>query len=175
MLDRNPSVDYTYVGLDYPSTYPVGLLETVAMTLHESVRLAVNTTDGVADKEWRETTLMIDSGHGRLRLGPAKHIFITTHYHQMHCLRVFQHALLGIRSEVDESHSGAEHVNHCLDYLRQTILCTGNDSLEAGDFMARDWEMERLGGTLLCRDWDKLYKDMGTNFADWNDWARQWN
>ena len=166
---------YTWQGHDYPHLFPVERLNDVAMTLHESVRLSLNVSDSVAEQEWRQSTVMPDIGHGRVRLGPDHHIFVVAHLHQTHCLRVFQHALLGTPAVIGESDGSPEHFNHCLDYLRRTFLCAADDTLERGDFLARNLEVDRIGDTLVCEDWEKVYASMGQNYEEWTEWSREWN
>jgi hypothetical protein len=43
--------------------------------------------------------------------------------------------------------------------------------LEEGDFMDRDFEMQRIADTRMCRDWDTVQRVMDERmlrFFDWN-------
>lgn len=73
------------------------------------------------------------------------------------------------------SYIDAEHYGHCLNYLRQTLLCDANGSLEEGDFIERDPEVDRVGDTMVCQDWEKLYKVMNENDEDYARWRKEWN
>lgn len=102
-------------------------------------------------------------GAGRTRLGSDHRSFLVTFYHQYHCLRRIQLALLD-RADTD---ANSHHIRHCLNYLRQTFLCEAAETLEAGDFMQRDFQSDRQGDTLVCRDWEVVHKIMDKNFEDW--------
>lgn len=149
----NPS----YIGLDYPIMLDVGKLDLVAMTLHESVRFALEDVDDEAvDKTWG-TLFANPSGLGRVKLGENDRLFVATFFHQLHCVRELSRAFHRPRSNLVSK----EHQHHCLNYLRQTLLCDAADTLEEGDFMSRDFEVDRTGGTLVCWDWEKVYDVMG--------------
>ncbi|KAG2122892.1 hypothetical protein BD769DRAFT_1473339, partial [Suillus cothurnatus] len=45
------------------------------------------------------------------------------------------------------------HTHHCLNYLRQTLMCDLAHMLEIGYFLSVDYEKDRMGDTLACRDW----------------------
>ncbi|THH21428.1 hypothetical protein EW146_g150 [Bondarzewia mesenterica] len=168
--EKATEVQYTYAGDDYPLYYPIDRLDTIAMTLHESIHFALNSTDSVAHKEW--TTISVyPEGFGRARLGPEHRLFVVSFYHQMHCLRQIQ---LGLLSR-DDPIANPHHIQHCLNYLRQTFLCGAADSLEKGDFMKRNYEKDRVGDTLVCRDWEKVYGELGENYERWLGWREKWN
>lgn len=140
------------------------------MTLHESVHFALNATDPIANAQWEWLT-KIPQGLGRIRLGHEHRVFLPVIYHQMHCLHIFHQGLLSI----DVSQMGREHVRHCLDYLRQTFLCGAADMLESGDFLERDYEVERVGDTLVCEDWEQAYAALDKNFYEEGKWLHDWN
>ncbi|KAI6045797.1 hypothetical protein EDC04DRAFT_2162925 [Pisolithus marmoratus] len=147
----------SYVGLDYPIMLDVGNPDLVAMTLHESVRFALEDVDDVAvDKTWG-TLFANPSGLGRVKLGENNRLLAVTFVHQLHCVRELARAFHRPRSNL----VSREHQHHCLNYLRQTLLCDAADTLEEGDFMLRDFEVDRVGGTLVCWDWEKVYDVMG--------------
>lgn len=79
-------------------------------------------------------------------------------YHQMHCLVAIQDGIRG--------HKVDGHVHHCLNYLRQMILCDANPTLERAveEFGTRaiDSRTERV-----CRDWSKVYALAESNHREW--------
>ncbi|KAJ7114042.1 hypothetical protein C8R44DRAFT_796149 [Mycena epipterygia] len=161
---------YSHVGQDYPLQYPIGPLDTVTMTLHESVHFALNASDPVAADEWVLYS-SIPKGIGRTRLGPNQRVFVLTVSHQMHCLRRIHIALLNR----EDALANYGHVHHCLNYLRQTLLCEAADTLERGDFMERDYELERISDTLVCRDWEKAFEILDGKYEEWLSWRDVWN
>ncbi|KXS97016.1 hypothetical protein AC578_1895 [Pseudocercospora eumusae] len=98
--------------------------------------------------------------------------WIISVYHQLHCLNGIRSALTQfyfgeVASPGDHSHvEHHEHVYHCLDYLRQIILCHGDTALEGsldGLYGTSGW-----GTTHICKDQEAI-----RNFAEekWR-WAQ---
>ncbi|KAJ7792081.1 hypothetical protein B0H13DRAFT_2394080 [Mycena leptocephala] len=160
---------HSYVGQDYPLKYPMIPLDTVAITLHESVHFSLNFSDPMEEEAWFLYSMIPKGTH--TRLGPQQRVFAITVSHQLHCLR---RIYLAFANREDERAS-AEHVNHCLNYLRQTLLCEATDTLERGDFMERDYESDRVGGTLVCKDWEKAFQSFDEKWAEWVAWREVWN
>ncbi|KAH9834558.1 uncharacterized protein C8Q71DRAFT_147219 [Rhodofomes roseus] len=169
-LNGESSRPYSYLGDDYPLDYPLGDLDAVAMTLQESVHFTLNGSDPVVTAEWESIAAHPD-GFGRTRLGPDHRLFVMTFYHQLHCIWKFQQALVDRNDPTASEH----HVQHCLNYLRQTFMCEAADSVEEGDFMTRDFEQDRIGDTLVCRDWGKVYDVLDEAYAGWEQWSKKWN
>jgi hypothetical protein len=128
----------------------------------------------VADEEWN-LLVAKPNNFGRARLGPEHRILVVTFYHQMHCLRRIQLALVNRQDPM----ASAGHVNHCLNHLRQTFLCESAHATEAGDFMLRNYDDDRGLGqmvdTLICRDWEQVYQAMDKNEKQWSNWKNAWN
>ncbi|KAH8793583.1 hypothetical protein F5882DRAFT_59076 [Hyaloscypha sp. PMI_1271] len=84
--------------------------------------------------------------------------------HQLHCLGVLRDVIR--KDEVkggDRSwFAGNGHEYHCLDYLRQAVLCAGDTTLDyAGIVFGDDSNQRRLGfsgegSTHQCRDWNAI-------------------
>jgi hypothetical protein len=145
-------------------------LEDVALTLHESVHFGLNASDPVEADEWALYS-SIPKGVGRTRLGPQQRVFVLTVSHQMHCLRRI-HVAFANREDALASRG---HVHHCLNYLRQTLLCQAPDMLERGDFMERDYAAERVGDTLICKDWERAFAVFDEKYDEWLAWREAWN
>lgn len=137
------------------------------MTYHESVHYSLNVSDS---DEWRSLT-----GHfkslGRVRLGPEHRVFVLSYFHQLHCLEQLQMSL----SSHHDSAITPQHLHHCYNYIRQTLLCDASDALEKGDFMERDLVYDSIGDTVVCRDWEKVFTRIEANFDDWSTWEKSWN
>lgn len=123
------------------------------MTPEDTVHFSVSKK--VGKLEWEAA---IPKGGGFLRLGPKKRLFGLSMYHQMHCLVSIQEAIRGNTPD--------EHAHHCLNYMRQMILCDANPTLERtlpefGD-RADDLRTERV-----CRDWSKVWEMLEKNNYDW--------
>jgi len=81
--------------------------------------------------------------------------------HQLHCLRALNLAFGGSSVITDA------HVQHCLNYIRQAVLCGADTTLENGDFTERDFDQKRAGETHTCRDWSRVYRAMRENWENW--------
>ncbi|KAJ7938689.1 hypothetical protein B0H13DRAFT_1584863, partial [Mycena leptocephala] len=56
------------------------------------------------------------------------------------------------------------HLTHCFTYLRQTLLCEANGSLEEGDFVETDYSQTNyVGDSTACHDWEKIHARLGDN------------
>ncbi|KJA22726.1 hypothetical protein HYPSUDRAFT_138939 [Hypholoma sublateritium FD-334 SS-4] len=156
------------MGLDYPFYHPSLSLNPTSLTLQETVHYGYNASDVDTKKEWDQ---ILDSpeGTGRTHLGPNHRTFVLTFYHQLHCIVELKEALMN-RSD---TYANPKHVTHCLQYLRQTLLCQGNDMLEEGDFSERHFETDRYGPEVECYDWESLYQEVGARYLLFIEWKRR--
>ncbi|KAG2114534.1 hypothetical protein DEU56DRAFT_188764 [Suillus clintonianus] len=144
---------FTFMGDDFPESFvDVGK---VKLVVEESVRFALDRPE--ANTEWLSTS---PPGTGHVALGPDNRAFFVAMFHQLHCLRLFRTALVG------QNHNAEGHAHHCLNYLRQWILCQADLTLEAGDFTTRDFEQHRVGATHVCRDWGEIYDSVAVNWQE---------
>ncbi|KAJ7662325.1 hypothetical protein B0H17DRAFT_1020178 [Mycena rosella] len=148
---------YSYVGDDYPELWPVSLLQEVAMTVEETWSYPIHGDD--AQELWATTS---SKGFGYVRLGPEHRAFAVAMFHQLHCVRLLRAALDGRYDAVSRG-----HMHHCLNYIRQMILCSPNLTLEPPDVLSRDFEIGRIGATHVCSDWSAMYRDAAENWAEW--------
>lgn len=111
-----------------------------------------------SDAQWYGMTSTSD---GFVRLGPENRLFVVVMFHELHCLRVLN---MGFSNSTD---AGDAHLEHCLTYLRQSVLCGSDLTLEPGDFEDRDVETERVGATHVCKDWSTLYGLVEDNYGSW--------
>ncbi|KAG1732947.1 hypothetical protein EDB19DRAFT_1639969, partial [Suillus lakei] len=150
-IRNNLKSDLAFIGDDFPES----LLDMgqVRLTVEESVRFAIDLPE--AKIEWLSTS---PPGTGHVALGAENRVFFVSMFHQLHCLRLFRAALIGRNNQ--------EHTHHCLNYLRQWILCQADLTLEAGDFTTRDFKQHRVGATHICRDWSELYDNVSVNWKD---------
>ncbi|KAK7688203.1 hypothetical protein QCA50_008573 [Cerrena zonata] len=151
---------FSYRGHDRPNhlPIPVATFPTALMTVEESVHYPV--LGSTSDKVWSSIT---SSSYGYIRLGPEHRLFDTSMSHELHCLRVLNLAL-------GESHiPETKHIQHCLNYIRQGILCDSDLTLEPGDFEERDLTVEKVGATYVCRDWSLWYNVMGDHDVLWSN------
>ncbi|RMZ41046.1 hypothetical protein CA14_001677 [Aspergillus flavus] len=92
--------------------------------------------------------------------------YMVSVYHQLHCLKIMHLALLpiisrqegrgpGTRDDHDFEHN---HLEHCLDYLRQSVMCSGDVTLEPPDEMPQKNRspLQGWGVTHACRSWEQI-------------------
>ncbi|KAJ7028059.1 hypothetical protein C8F04DRAFT_69278 [Mycena alexandri] len=149
---------YTYLGSDYPEFYipKNGTLPLTMMTVEESRHYAITGPDAL--EEWASSSPV---GYGYLRLGSEHRAFDVAMFHETHCL----HALRFYLGEYTVKL--APHFQHCLNYLRQFILCSPNLTLEPPDVLTRDFETDRVGATHVCLNWEIMYAEMAENWENW--------
>lgn len=126
----------------------------VQLQYEDSLRYAVYRDHGEADWEHQ-----FPPGEGWVQLGPNNQTFMTTMYHQLHCLRRIRNALVtGSASEG----RGVEGVTSCLNYLRQINLCAADVTLVPmvdESFAVVDYLSEHT-----CRDWSTVYAETEKNY-----------
>ncbi|KAI0381219.1 hypothetical protein F5Y04DRAFT_256027, partial [Hypomontagnella monticulosa] len=83
-------------------------------------------------------------------------------FHQLHCLDAIRHGYWAARDQIEPDHFAQPgHIRHCIDYIRQSIMCNADTNLEPID--------PDLGGvtgfgfTRKCRDIVRLI-----------GWAEKW-
>lgn len=120
------------------------------------MRYQYNTTEGA-----EEYVRLLPSGghtilldHDQSGVLPHPAVYTVTLFHQLKCLDI-------IRQKFATTTDGSPAlVQHCLNYLRQIILCYPNLRLEpainaAGNAMR--------GYDTVCRDWSVIYEEAARN------------
>lgn len=60
------------------------------------------------------------------------------------------------------------HLQHCMNYIRQMVLCGADLTLEPeGDDRG---EATGVGVTHTCRDWTTVYDTINDNYAKWTEY-----
>lgn len=129
----------------------------VLMSVEESHSFTINGEHAL--KEWSTTEPFPT---GSVRFGPENRHFYVSALHQFHCLRIMRTMLEGPQEIWSD-----EHMHHCLNYLRQMILCNPDLTLEPADVLQRDFDNQRFGSLHICRDYITLYEDVKENNQQW--------
>jgi hypothetical protein len=135
-------------------TWDAGPLDTVLMTVHNTINYQLNGTR--ADAQW---AAMMPPGEGLVHLGPNKEPFMVSMFHQLRCLNI-------IRQAYEAGSHGNKEMDaigfHCLNYIRQMVLCRGDRRMErvvdpygAHAVQVRD--------TQTCKDWRAVYSMVENN------------
>lgn len=91
-------------------------------------------------------------------------------YHQIHCLTMFSSALrYGVESP-EHSERFPQHVQHCLNYVRQMILCAARTDLEPMDLVNSEEKegADGLGVVHTCVDWHAIANELESNNRQYN-------
>lgn len=62
------------------------------------------------------------------------------------------------------------HTSHCLNYLRETLLCAADVTLEPEIAPGAQNVGQGLGVTHVCKDWSKVHAFATRNAAAWDAW-----
>ena len=104
--------------------------------------------------------------------------YLVAHYHQLHCLRSLRHYLnIAMVSNPKYEYTSLDkgHVNHCLIYMRQVMLCNADLALEPASHKQRTHDGKVLdvvtgvGVTHRCKDWSQVWEYMEGNFEQHKD------
>lgn len=77
--------------------------------------------------------------------------------HQIHCVAIIKHAFMVYRRSDATSHDvGIHHIDHCVEYLRQAIICHGDLTLERPSTQTYPQGTTGWGDVHQCRDWDQI-------------------
>ncbi|GJE86351.1 hypothetical protein PsYK624_024310 [Phanerochaete sordida] len=170
-VSNNFEAEYSWELDDYPPYLPLDLGEPVVMVLEDSRHYSLNSSD--ADAEW----LSIYPGGqlGFVHLGPQKRFFSLSLYHQIHCLDSLRHAILAQGHGGGQQHGhtakrDVEHSAHCLNYLRQTVMCAADLTLEPEIVPGSEDVGEGLAAMHVCRDWSKVHEFAQKNWQEWMEW-----
>ncbi|KAF7798154.1 hypothetical protein EIP86_009370 [Pleurotus ostreatoroseus] len=151
-------------------------------------------TDANADAEWH--AVYPGEHFGFLHLGPEKRFFGLAMYHQMHCLNVLRQAVSVSASPAAANTSSPAsmtaptstsqpdpdphtyiqhkrtplHLTHCLNYLRQSVLCAADLTLEPELWPGAGNVGQGLGVAHVCRDWSAVHAYAAANWEAWRVW-----
>ncbi|KAL2259649.1 hypothetical protein VTK26DRAFT_6617 [Humicola hyalothermophila] len=100
--------------------------------------------------------------------------FTTSATHQLHCLHSLVQTVAAYQSNRPDRlpEDGAWHISHCVDYIRQGIMCCGDVALEGqqttfppGVDGSDGWDAKHV-----CRDWNQVLAHWEANRANDNHW-----
>ena len=163
---------------DYPPTldlapeeYGLNLGEPVAMVLEDSRHYPADGPE--ADAEW--WSINPGESSGFVRLGPNRRFFGLSMYHQIHCIDSIRFAMLGRMHPAREvegmnTRRQVNHAHHCLNYLRQSVLCAADLTLEPEVTAGSQDVEEGLFATHVCRDWSKVHEFVKNNDLEYRQW-----
>ncbi|KAI0154556.1 hypothetical protein GGR57DRAFT_466025 [Xylariaceae sp. FL1272] len=84
--------------------------------------------------------------------------FALSMHHQIHCLGLMKHVFLKSERNQTVTPLDYRHMDHCVEYIRQAVMCHGDLTLEpllAGSTRTKI-ESDTWGSKHFCRDWNVL-------------------
>lgn len=144
---------HTYLGYDYPRVWDIAV-DDVTMSIEDSLRYKIDSDEGVVN--WSN---MLPEGGGFVRLGPSHRLFSISMIHQLRCLDITRRA---VNYAAHMNYTEDPVLRHCMNYLRQMILCRANPWIE--NLLTPsgvDWTGERK-----CKDWKAVFEHMEDNYRN---------
>ncbi|KAI9845205.1 MAG: hypothetical protein M1838_001823 [Thelocarpon superellum] len=94
----------------------------------------------------------------RIPKDPGHYIVGLSVFHQLHCLNMVRQAMYAtVQYPGDHELLGMEHIDHCIDTIRQNLMCNADVSVlvwEWDESSKRTKEIAQIAHT--CRDRDKI-------------------
>lgn len=149
-----------YRGDDYPRTWPLPPLRTAHLSHEDSLHYALDTELGIA--EWNAT---LPKGGAVLRLGPDHRPFTLSMFHQLRCLNIIRDTLVTLYHDrsADVGPRRVRLAEHCMNYLRQTVICRADLRLE--NVRASVGAQVTVSDiTHTCKDWTAVYRAVEDNY-----------
>ncbi|TGO80066.1 hypothetical protein BPOR_1827g00020 [Botrytis porri] len=122
------------------------------------------------NQRWNSLFPLNDGFFEHLDVGPDPVTFAV--FHQLHCLDGIRHAYWLIRNGNHSEGGNSSHaensanarVQHCLEYLRQSLMCTADTTVEpVGRGSKGKAIVQGFGTQHLCKDFHQLI-----------EWTSQW-
>ena len=112
--------------------------------------------------DWNE---QVPKGNGVVRLGEYHREFVVVAGHELHCLMRLVRAI----NIPEDPTSELEHSGHCLNYIRERILCDADLTLEPFDLLElnSDGEVKEATPPHICKDWTRMLGALHENLEDW--------
>jgi len=94
----------------------------------------------------------------------SKGIYLINAYHNLHCVQTLRTAVVEFNNSTPQS-SPLGHVIHCLNVLRDEIICDADDTPRYTGFQPN--QKSGLGQVRMCRDWTQLEAWADDHTACW--------
>lgn len=150
------------MGSDYPEEWPVDR-KTVLMQFDNPKRFRLDSEDGIA--EWHALV----PGDGLVYLGPHKQPYTIGMMHQLKCLDIIREEMVVERTNGSPPPTALGR--HCLNYMRQILMCRGDLELESFQFASHhnpiDWR-----GVYECKDWEAVFNAVKENQLEYEKYLR---
>ncbi|KAL5522477.1 hypothetical protein ACEPAG_8493 [Sanghuangporus baumii] len=148
------STSYSYIDDDFPPVLDVPGIDTaLELVIESTVHYQLN--GSLADQEWG---MLLPEPAILVRLGPHYRPFAISMLHSLHCLDKLRHSI----QEAPRTRIGRIHVEHCANYIRESVLCAADTTLEPTS-KGRTNIDDLQAVTRKCRDWTAVYEEIRRN------------
>jgi hypothetical protein len=151
---QNPYVFTGYIGNDHPETWSINRPRVLG-AFDNSNRYHLSSPEGIA--EW--ASLTPPSG-GVVHLGKAEAPFTISMIHQLRCLDIVRDHFV---SNATRRVEATPLTRHCLNYIRQVVMCRADIQLEPFRSALHDKSPIDLNGIYECNDWEAVYNEIERN------------
>ncbi|EJD06940.1 uncharacterized protein FOMMEDRAFT_76950, partial [Fomitiporia mediterranea MF3/22] len=151
-----------YVGNDFPELLPLDKPLPVIdyVFTNNTANFPIHGPD--AQDAWNR---VYPNGFGFVRLGPERRILCVSMFHQLHCIEKMRRAL----DDPDDPIATIPHLQHCMNYIRQMLLCGADLTLEPEVYEEGN-DATGMGVMHTCHDWTAVYDTINDNYARWTEY-----
>ena len=103
-----------------------------------------------SDRDWKQ---LVPPDGGIIRLDDDERPYTISLFHQLRCLDVIRDAVLQANRNGTRPDS---RTRHCLNYLRQMVLCRADTYLESAYSLTAKHTVE-ITTPKTCQDWTQVY------------------
>ncbi|KAK0233924.1 hypothetical protein IW262DRAFT_122348 [Armillaria fumosa] len=144
---------------DSVAAWDIGPLPLVLMDVEDTINYQLNSTD-YNNAQWSS----LAPGGGIVYLDPDHTSYLPSFFHQLRCLDTLR--LVYISQEVGEGKQDIIETaiaRHCLNYLRQMLLCRSDLNLESVISVEHGHRAVGRRRTQTCQDWRVVYEELERN------------
>ncbi|KLO05658.1 hypothetical protein SCHPADRAFT_946728 [Schizopora paradoxa] len=161
--------DYSYIGADFPAEFASGDIPYIPLSIEE-LPFNLDQSSQSPLPDWSRART-VESGF--VRLGPRFRILSTVLGHELHCLRTIIEPAMDVTLPKDELLAMQHHVRHCLNFLRQAILCDSSLYLEPKIPSNYNFSEHHMGPVHPARDWRLVLSKLNENHEAWIEQRKQ--
>jgi len=146
-----------YVGSDHPRAWDIGYLPPIRMNIEPTKHYQLSGHN--ADAEWAA----LAPHNGIIHLGPHRQPYSISLFHQLRCLDIIRRDII-VESSLPPGDSKLSR--HCLNYMRQMVLCRTDLALDP--VLGRGVEARVRPDTNQCVDWRRVYEALEKNQREYS-------
>ena len=138
--------------------WPEGVPATFPITPPTLIQVNLSEAD-VPD--WKD---ILPHEFAQVYLGEQPLPYVASMFHTLHCTHMLLESLNGTMSMPSMGTLRAMHLTHCVNYIRQMILCQADATLEE---MTHPGDRHGTPGNRKCRDWKTVLRVTEEEYQLW--------